>query len=469
MNPICSKGAVRSQLHGMESIPFHLSLFEIIDDRKHSNSNKVYIDIDIHNGQCVVGYSNRATEENIDNTVKWFGNDSSQNTSKNIASKGIGLKFYEFKVLGKWQHHSIDKDNKMYFYTEINTTEINKARLDVKISDDIFAKILKRQTRWISQIEVHDIFPSVGNIFKNDDSKYPFKAKTVFICKNMDIINSLDEYKDDGGYNFEDIIKRFRIKYYSEIDKGFELFIKLPGYTEFTQIKNGASKDIIGTTIKSDELNIDLFIDDDYYLHYTFRLNENSYKFAKNGNSTRREKIENITKQADFKLILFKNEIKSWKDYIIGKSIEKLYTGAYVNIGDTFISDVACPWSIDKRNLEGHSKFRLVLKCISEKAKMCIRTSGLKSQFDLTTMSKLHEVCKQFTNIYKTYIKYNKPDNSDDYALVTSTSNKQSVGNKNMQGYLYLNNVGEYFYKFGYDTTQKRIWEHGRQFSNYSM
>ena len=462
INPICSKGAVRSQIQSIESITIISSLFEVIDNRKHSNSKKVFIDIDIHNSICIIGYSESAKRVHINNTVKWFNSNNNQKIVNNIASKGIGLKFFEFKLLGKWKHISFCKDNNEYFYTEINTIKINDVRDDDTVSDEKFETILKTQTDGIKSDD--ELKRSEEDIFKNVDSKYPFKPNTIFLCKKMNITNSFDIYKNKkGGYDFENILKRLRIKYYNEIVNGLELFIKLPGYTEFKEIKTNDSIDIIGTTNKSDELEIDFFIDKNSHLGYTFRIREKSYKFGKNGSSKRREKIENITKSPDFRLTHFINNINKTniKKYIIGKSIEKLYTGMYIDIGNTFINDEATNWNIDNRNMPGSSNYRCVLKCISEESKSELKTWGLKSLFDLSTMTSLHEVCKHFTNIYKGYINKNKPNNPDDYVVVTSTSNKQRDKNKNLSGYFYVTNVGKNFYKFGISSTHKRIWEHG--------
>ena len=49
MSVVIEKGAIRSQIRGIENLPIIIALYEVIDDRKHSNSNKVFIDIDLHN------------------------------------------------------------------------------------------------------------------------------------------------------------------------------------------------------------------------------------------------------------------------------------------------------------------------------------------------------------------------------------------------------------------------------------
>ena len=62
MSVVIEKGAIRSQIRGVENIPVIMTMYEVIDDRKHSKSNKVYIDIDLHNQSCSIGYSEEATK-----------------------------------------------------------------------------------------------------------------------------------------------------------------------------------------------------------------------------------------------------------------------------------------------------------------------------------------------------------------------------------------------------------------------
>ena len=47
----------------------------------------------------------------------------------------------------------------------------------------------------------------------------------------------------------------------------------------------------------------------------------------------------------------------------------ELYTGLFIKIGGTFINSVKTKWNIDERNLWGHSAYRAVLECNSEKSK----------------------------------------------------------------------------------------------------
>ena len=234
-------------------------------------------------------------------------------------------------------------------------------------------------------------------IFKNIDSKYPFCPKTIFKGKHL----------EHNTYDFTEIKKRLAIKYYEEIKNGLELYIKLPDDNQFIQITNGDYLDIIGTTNKTDELTINIFINDDYFLKHVIQINNTFYKFVKNGNSIIFEKIDyGLNTEIDYKLSLYTNHIcmNDIEKYIIGKSIEKLYTGMYIFIGGTSMSDKKINWNMDDRNLSGSSKFRCVMTCNTAKSKASLKLNGLKSEFDLTTMQDLNDTVKSCTQIYKKYI-----------------------------------------------------------------
>jgi hypothetical protein len=197
MSVVIEKGAIRSQIRGIENLPIIIALYEVIDDRKHSNSNKVFIDIDLHNNICMIGYSEEATKDNIDNMVKWFNTNKEQTNINNIASKGIGLKFFEFRALGIWKHITKCFNEKMYYTSEINTLDIWNAEIDDKISSIYFSEILHRGTIFVKEEE--ELSLSIENIFNNIDNKYPFQPKTIFRCNNLKNKNLLNEYKDEEG------------------------------------------------------------------------------------------------------------------------------------------------------------------------------------------------------------------------------------------------------------------------------
>ena len=468
MSVVVEKGAIRSQIRGIENSPIILALYELIDDRKHSNSNQVFIDIDLHNHNCMIGYSEEATKENIDNMVKWFNTNNEQTNINNIASKGIGLKFFEFRASGRWKHITKCFNKKIYYISEIGTDAIWKAENNDEISSIQFSDILHRETVFVKEEE--ELPLSIENIFKNIDGKYPFEPKTIFICNKLKNLNILDEYKDEGTFIFDDIIKRLQIKYYNEITQGFELYIKLPGYTEFKKIENDKI-DVIGfTNNKNKELQIDIFIKPECYHGHIFKIAENTYEFIKNGNSILRQKFTNIVlTPPDFRLFQYNINNMSKedkKDSVFGSS-EEACAGLYIQIGGTFISDQPVEWSITKRNLAGSKNFRAVLQCLSSTSKHHLKLSGLKSQFNLGSINNLHNCIKCLTDVYSVYTKKIMPINNDDYLSINSdeyvvikTTASKSACDKQIVGYFYIVELGKNFFKFGYSTNQNRIFDY---------
>ena len=65
MSSICEKGVIRSQIRGIENNDPTETLYEIIDDRKHSNSNKFFLDFNYHDKKMVFGFEKEASKDNI--------------------------------------------------------------------------------------------------------------------------------------------------------------------------------------------------------------------------------------------------------------------------------------------------------------------------------------------------------------------------------------------------------------------
>jgi len=465
MPPVKDKGAIKSQILGIENLPIILALYEVIDDRKHSKSNKVFIDIDLHNNVCLIGYSEEASYDNIDSTVHWFNINKEQHNIDNIASKGIGLKFLEFRALGTWKHISnfkkeLSNEINTFYTSEINTFDIWNALNNNDISCIEFTEILNRSTSYVKD---EDELPgTLQNIFSNVDNKYPFQPKTIFRCGNLKNKKFLDEYKEDeNSFKFDDIIKRLKIKYFTEISHGLELYIKLPGYSEFKMIENN-NIDVIGFTNKKiNQLKIDIFIQPEYYYGYVFKIGEKMYVFRKNGNSVIRQKLTTpILKSPDFSLFQYNinNMTKEEKiNSIFGKS-EEACAGLYIEIGGTFISDQPVEWQIIKRNLIGAKNYRSILQCLSPESKHHLKLSGLKAQFNLTTMKNLHDCIKCLTDVYKSYTK-NIILDSDDYVLIKTTAEK-SGEDKQIDGYFYIIKLADNFYKLGIGENQTRIFDY---------
>jgi hypothetical protein len=358
---------------------------------------------------------------------------------------------------------------KKYYTSEINSYEIWNAEINDDISASQFSEILHRETTFVKEEDEEDMPKPIEIIFKNSENKYPFKAKTIFICKKMLNVNLLNEYKyENQNYNFDDITKRLQVKYYNEIFNGLELYIKLPGYLEFKQIEND-NIDIIGfTDNKHRELKIDIIINPDFYYGYIFKIDNNTYKFGKNGNSVIREKIENSLLEPDFTFYQYNTNVLNKEEKtnsIVGKS-EESYSGMFIIIGGTFINDQPVEWPICKRNLVGSKNYRAILQCQSNKSKHHLKLDGLKAQFNLGTMSNLYNCIKCLTYVYKNYCNKNMPTIPDEYVPVRNTATK-SLKEMKIEGYLYFNELGVNFFKFGIGKTQGRVFDYVKK-KNYS-
>ena len=417
MSVICEKGVIRNALAGIESLPIELPLFEVIDNREHSKSKIVFIDIDMHHKKIVFGFSEKATKEQVDSMVKWYSINNNHYNGNNIASRAAGKKFWDFMARGNYTHTS-KSVNEKYFQSQIDTNKIYNAEINPEITNDAFSKILTNETT--SAKEIPEIISSIQNIFENKSSYYPFNPETIFYTTDI-VNNNMFEYFFN---NKEDIIKNLRIKYYNEfIETDFKLYIKFPN---------------------SDN------------------------KFKKNGNTVLREKIENLSdyidiqKPPDYSFVQYNtNEFtKEQKEKsIVGKSLEH-YAGLYINIGGKFINSEKVKWNVTDRNLSGNKNYRCVLYIKTNDGKSDIGLSGLKAQFNLSNKENLHFIIKSFTDIYKKYIQLDLPENSDEYVVIKTTAQK-SIEVKKLIGYFYICCVGENFYKFGYCTTHTRYLKYG--------
>lgn len=469
---ICEKGAIRSVLAGVEKLPPEMALYEVIDDKEHSNSNKVFIDIDIHNKRVVIGFENAATSEQIKNMVTWFSINKTHYDANRIATRGTGYKLLTFSVRGEYTHISNIDDSK-WISSYINTTKIYNAELDPDVSNKEFSEILHASTTFIREQE--ELFPSHQTIAQNKDNYYPFTPKTIIEAKNVSNETILNYFSNTE--NQENLIKRFRIKYYNEIsEKNTELYIKSPNNTKFIQITNNNCIDVIGITdncINKHNTNIYISEDTKNCYGYVIEINEKFYKYKKNGNSilrnplTKQEEEIYINRAPDYTFVQY--NIKSTENMsseeklnlynsIVGKSLE-YYAGVYISIGGVFINSEKVTWGIKERNLQGNKHYRGVLYVNTQNAKQDIGLSGLKAQFSLLTKKDLHDVIKSLTDIYKKYTILGKIQNPDEYVLVQSTAQK-STGEKKLDGHQYLICIGKNFYKLGFETTQTRIYDY---------
>jgi hypothetical protein len=455
MSIICDKGAIRNALANVENLPIEYALYEVIDNREHSKSNKFFIDINSHNTTCVIGFSESATEEQIDSMVKWYNVKDTHYNSNNIASRAAGKKYFDFALRGEYTHIGKHSDDS-YYISSINTSKIYAAEIDPNISNKDFSETLSKATNLVK--EESELVPSLHNIFENSEQYYPFTPKTVISAKKIDKNNDILNYFKETC-NQDKIIKNLRIKYYNEIYyNNFELYCKFPNMNSFYKINTHEAIDVIGITNNFiDKYNINIYINTQEHLGYIFEIDNNFYKFEKNGNSVLRKKmgkmdiVSNLT-TPDFTYVQYNiNELtKEQKEAsIVGSSLEH-YAGLYINIGGVFISSDPVTWGInDKRNLPGAKNYRGILYINTNKAKSDVGLSGLKAHFNLANKPFLDKTIKSLSDIYKKYCKFNKPENPDDYVLVKSTAQKTKQ-EKKLCGYIYIIKLGPSFYKFGY-------------------
>jgi len=477
--PICEKGVIRTALSGVENLSPELPLYEVIDDKEHSNSNKVFIDIDSHNKKCVIGFEKSATTEQINKMVDWFSIGKEHYEASRIATRGSGYKLWSFQMRGNYSHIS-KIDNNKYAVSHIDTSKIYNAEIDPEVSNTEFSSILSLSTT--SAKEQDELFPSHQAIFENIDNYYPFMANTVIETKNISNSKILNYFNntdntEETQKNQDDILKRLRIKYYNEFfEKKFELFIKFPNNKEFTKVNIENSVDIIGVTNNCYDKHItNIFISKDVkiYYGYVFEIEKNFYYLKKNGNSVLRDKLTSeesksyINKKPDYIFVQYnikntesmtpEEKIKLY-DSIVGKSLE-YYAGVYINIGGVFINSEKVTWGVKERNLQGSKHYRAVLYVNTSNAKQDIGLSGLKAQFNLLTKNNLHEIIKSLTDIYKKYCSLGQSKNPDDYVVVKSTAQK-CTGEKKLDGFFYFCRVGKNFYKLGFCTTQTRPFDY---------
>lgn len=465
MSVINDKGAIRSCLAGVGDLPVEMTLFEVIDNREHSNSKSVFIDFDIHNKKMVIGFSESATISQIENMVKWYNITDTHYDGGKIATRASGIKLYEYTVRGDYYHVSCSNNN-TYFESYTNTTKIYNSAIDSDKSDKDFSEILYRETQFAR--EKDQVIQTFEDIFKNKNNSYPFSPKTIIYASkisNNDFMNYISDKE-----NQENLIKKLRIKHYAEIYKEkLELYIKFPN-EDFNRVSIDEYIDVIGNANHfTNKHNTNIYILNDIGIPFYLEHNNKFYYITKNGNSYLRKKLEDINKinllkargQPDFILEQYNTYVitsDQKKNSIVGGSLEH-YAGLYINIGDVFISSEKVKWNVTDRNLSGNKNYRCVLKVISNEAKSYIGLNGLKALFDLTTKPLLHTIIKSLTDIYKKYINCGKPSDPDKYFIVESTAQK-TESDKKLEGYFYICNLGENFYKLGEFANRERIFDY---------
>jgi hypothetical protein len=484
-------GLVRSITDGAENLKLHDVLYEVIDDRKHSNSNKVLIDFNYITRSVTFGYENQATLKDISNTKSWLNSNSDQNTGTNIASQGAGLKYVEYgKLKGKWKHATFHDNNNTCYYTSMDTKKIKDIFDNLNKNEQQKSSRMKtamdQHSRDIYEEPIEEMSQSIYNIFlnKNEDDSYPFIPKTVF--RGSRITEFYEDSKIEDESYYENIHKILNIKYYDEIKNGnIELWIRWPKSGEFQKCEAKKDCDIIGTTQKEKEHVSKIYICPKEYLQSIVEIQGKYYKFRKNG-KTKKGKNILIEEYKDFKppenpdiiISQFQNkhfirEGRKKPEFPIEKeslpygcSIEQDFTGSYLRTGGTFVSSFSMKdANTTKRNLPGNSAYRCIIELKSTKARKFVVMNGLKSNFDLTNKNAfLKEIYDQCVKLYKKYINLMEsegkvPSNPNNYVLTKSSPKRTENTKKNVPGYFYIKQFTEDLFKIGYATSKNRVHE----------
>ena len=178
MSAICQKGTILNIVgRGIDETPFHMVLFEPIDDAEHSASKNVFVDINVHEKKITIGFENSATEEQVNNMVKWNQVSEIHNTN-NLCTVGQGLKHYTYQSRGKVVNHSLNAEAGKYYESSANTNEIYKEAVNRDGSESKFSEIFSKYTKYVDVKELDEMPPHIRNIFYNPDGQYPFSPKT---------------------------------------------------------------------------------------------------------------------------------------------------------------------------------------------------------------------------------------------------------------------------------------------------
>lgn len=472
MSSVCDLGTIRSIIRGVDQPPPYMLISEMIDDAEHSNSSRVFVDINTHDSCVVFGFENAATAEQLNNMVQWNPTSEIHNTS-NISTCGQGLKYYEFRFRGQHIHATKEWNAELnkfvYRQSSLNSDIIYDSAISKDVSESEFSEVLKKNTSYA--VESDETVLTLERIFSNEGDKYPFEPKTIILSKRITNKKLLDDLIDTN--NIEILEKELNNKYYEEITKGLlNVYIKFPLDSSFRKLEENCKGDVIGSTKKQSPHETDL-----YYImedisqgkkgEYLFSINNKFFKIQKNGSGFCRTHVTLSPKDMDKLLLQFqfiqytisKADESSVKKQMVGTAMEA-YCGIYMKIGNKFINSKPMPSGITERNVKGSKLYRGILNLMNpEKTKMMLEIHGLKPEFNLSGMAVLEKVVKQCCHIYKIYCKkyegtpYSTVDPVS-YCIV-NTSNKKSK-RTSLPGHMYLRKVGNNFYKLGMTASKNR-------------
>ena len=462
---VVEQGAIRNTIRGIDNIPLEASLFEPIDNAEHTRSRKVFIDINPHNKSVLIGYENAASEDQLNNMVRWCSVQK-EHSGNGIATAGTGHVYYEYLFRGTHCHHTIvqnDDGSVTYMESRADTASIYDAARDPAISEIEFMQINGGSTSFVQKND--EVVETVGKMYANAEGKYPFAPKTVFWAKNIKNKELLAALLDKTI--IEKLRRELTNKYYHEVTHGLmELYIKFPYASEFTTICVTDHADTIGQTICENVLITDIYevmteCDGLAKGSYVTKVFDTFFIHKKNGNSALctviamdPSNLQHLLHSYQFKQYTIPDEhidiIK--KTNMVGASMEA-YSGIYLMIGSKLINSKPMESTLVTRNLYKSKQYRGVLHMNEENStylKHKTKLNSLKVDCNLSYMGELDTIIKQNTAMHKKYCTteiVNKDVSPERYLCIKSTNDKTKE--KDKKGRLYLIQLGPAFYKVG--------------------
>ena len=460
---VCDRGALYLNLQSTKhELSFVDALYEAIDNRHHSESIKVFIDLNCHVNQISIGYENLATLLQVKNMVQYYQVSDVHESVKNISCRGVGLSVLEFFLPGKWIHIANNSNEEMeYFYSKRDTKVISEALFDTnKFTNDQFSLKLQEATK----NDIHTFPPNAVavNVFK-ENNDYPFQAKTLIIGnidKDINLLNKIG--------CIESLIKRLKIKYAYEIKIGnINLYIKIPNNQKFQNVKDISNGiyDVIGYTKPDKKLSIQIDLSNNTQI--IFRIENNYYGLTKDINARKAIEIDvkSIEFKTDIQFTLWTTEINNQvKDAYCNDAL-KHYKGIYIMCNGTFTSDkpiLLANNSSVKNDLRGVIEPKTSLGKSNINFKSTKSDSCIANKSDEDKKIKLEDIIiflrDKYPDYLTEYLKNKNNINHNEYILKNKTMKENT--NPEMK-YFYLMNIGEKFYKLGISSELKKIKSYG--------
>ena len=466
MATVSEQGTIRNIIRGVNDIPFHNLLFEIIDNIQHSKSRQIFIDFNTRERCFIIGYEKEGLPEQIDNMVRW-NTTSGIHSSDNMATCGIGLRYFEYALRGDHKHITYQTDankKRTYYSSNAKSDIIYNAAYDQNVSETAFAECINKNTHRLTEDD--EVTHSIEELFNNTDDVYPFAPQLLIISKKVSNDKLIDFLNDED--NVTNIKKELMNKYFHEIkNHSLAIYLRFPQHTNFNIVEAKDNHDIIGLTDHVGQFDITIMEMVEMIPVYKLqkgdlilKIKNKLFQINKNGSSMiRKEIVIDENKYIPYLNFQQYNVPESLQDTnIVGKSMELANCGIYLKIGGKLISSHPVHSSITTRNLYGCRRYRGILSIPQEHAadiKRKLKLSGLKAEYRMSI--ELETIVKQAAIIYKNYNTCddtNKDDNPSTYTVVKSSNQKTVQTEK--PGIMYILCVGENFYKLGYKGGNER-------------